>query len=129
MTKIRIDELGLSVRAYNCIRRAGIDTVEELVERADNGTLHIIRGIGKKCFEEILNKLEEKNVRKIIAGVVIMALVSIPNMSGYKSAISALGKLQTSGVKVETGYKPVIPPASDVYDPENPLLYPREYNY
>lgn len=68
-------------------------------------------------------------MKKRMAIMIMMALVSIPNMSAYKSALATLGKLQNSGVKIETGYKPVIPTASEVYDPENPIYGGRDYSY
>ena len=51
-----IDELELSVRAYNCLKRAGIDTVEEL-QMLNDGDLMQVRNMGKKCMEEIKQKL------------------------------------------------------------------------
>lgn len=66
--------------------------------------------------------------KNMMALVIMMALVSLPNMSAYKQAVSAVSKMQSSGIKVETGYKPTVPGPEDVYDPQNPILYPREYN-
>ena len=68
-------------------------------------------------------------MKKRIAMVIMLAIVSMPNLSAYKAAVSALGKLQSSGVKIETGYKPTVPPASEVYDPENPIYGGRDFNY
>jgi len=56
-----IEELELSVRAYNCLKRAHIDTVQELVsilqERPDD--LKKIKNLGQKTFEEIVEKVEK----------------------------------------------------------------------
>ncbi|MBR6688562.1 MAG: hypothetical protein IKL68_00910 [Clostridia bacterium] len=49
-----IDEIGLSVRAYNCLRRAGVRTIEEMAEIAKTD-LNKIRNCGEKTKEEILN--------------------------------------------------------------------------
>ena len=56
-----IEELELSVRAYNCLKRAHIDTVQELVsilqERPED--LKKIKNLGQKTFEEIVEKVEK----------------------------------------------------------------------
>lgn len=51
-----IEELELSVRAYNCLKRAGINTVGELCSMSDEELMKI-RNLGKKCIEEIKQKL------------------------------------------------------------------------
>ena len=53
-----VEELDLSVRSYNCLKRAGIDTVEELVEYSEADLLKV-RNLGKKSLEEIVEKLGE----------------------------------------------------------------------
>jgi len=53
---MKIEELDLSVRSYCCLKRAGIDTVEQLIERKYEEVADI-RNLGKKSFEEIINKL------------------------------------------------------------------------
>lgn len=58
--EMSIDELGLSVRSYNCLRRAGIATVEELVELSDEELTHI-RNMGRKSVNEIRRRLSELN--------------------------------------------------------------------
>lgn len=55
-----IDELELSVRSWNCCKRAGINTLGELVDRArlgENGGLLRIRNLGRKSLEELLGKI------------------------------------------------------------------------
>lgn len=52
-----IDDLCLSVRTYNVLRRAGITTVDELLQK-DRNELIRIRGMSKKTLEEITVKLE-----------------------------------------------------------------------
>ena len=51
-----IEELDLSVRSYNCLKRAGINTVAELVER-DEEEMMKVRNLGRKSLEEVINKL------------------------------------------------------------------------
>jgi DNA-directed RNA polymerase subunit alpha len=53
-----IDDLELSVRAYNCLKRAGINTVAELINKTENEMLKI-RNLGKKSFKEVLDKVKE----------------------------------------------------------------------
>ena len=53
-----IDELDLSVRSYNCLKRAGIRTIEELLER-NKEDLMKLRNLGRKSLREIIKKMEE----------------------------------------------------------------------
>ncbi|MBF7083481.1 DNA-directed RNA polymerase subunit alpha [Desulfallas sp. Bu1-1] len=53
-----IEELDLSVRSYNCLKRAGINTVEELIQRNEEDMMKV-RNLGKKSLEEVINKLAE----------------------------------------------------------------------
>lgn len=58
-----IEELELSVRAYNCLKRAGITKVGEVLERVKKGPneLLAIRNFGQKSLDELMDKLKEKN--------------------------------------------------------------------
>jgi len=56
--KLGIDELGLSVRSFNCLKRAGIDTVEQLVNLTSDDMMQV-RNLGRKSLDEILDKLKE----------------------------------------------------------------------
>ncbi|MBQ4069183.1 MAG: DNA-directed RNA polymerase subunit alpha [Lachnospiraceae bacterium] len=56
--EMNIDELELSVRSHNCLKRAGINTVEELTNRTPDDMMKV-RNLGKKSLEEVLNKLKE----------------------------------------------------------------------
>lgn len=53
-----IDQLELSVRSYNCLKRDGIDTVADLVKKSEADMLGV-RNLGKKSLEEIKNKLDD----------------------------------------------------------------------
>ncbi len=55
--EMTIEDLDLSVRAYNCLKRAGINTVSELVQR-DEEDMMKVRNLGKKSLEEVEQKLE-----------------------------------------------------------------------
>ncbi|MCI5935229.1 MAG: DNA-directed RNA polymerase subunit alpha [Lachnospiraceae bacterium] len=56
--EMNIDELELSVRSYNCLKRAGINTVEELTNRSPEDMMKV-RNLGRKSLDEVLAKLKE----------------------------------------------------------------------
>ena len=56
--EMNIDELELSVRSYNCLKRAGINTVEELCSKTPEDMMKV-RNLGRKSLEEVLAKLKE----------------------------------------------------------------------
>ena len=56
--EMSIDELELSVRSYNCLKRAGINTVEELCNKTSEDMMKV-RNLGRKSLEEVLTKLKE----------------------------------------------------------------------
>ena len=56
-----IEELDLSVRSYNCLKRAGINTVEELIKKTEADMMKV-RNLGKKSLEEVKNKLASLNL-------------------------------------------------------------------
>lgn len=56
--EMSIDELELSVRSYNCLKRAGINTVEELCNKTAEDMMKV-RNLGRKSLEEVLTKLKE----------------------------------------------------------------------
>ena len=56
--EMSIDELELSVRSYNCLKRAGINTVEELTNKTSDDMMKV-RNLGRKSLEEVLAKLKE----------------------------------------------------------------------
>lgn len=55
--EMTIEELDLSVRSYNCLKRAGINTVQELTERTMDDMMKV-RNLGKKSLEEVEQKLD-----------------------------------------------------------------------
>lgn len=59
--EMTIEELDLSVRSYNCLKRAGINTVEELTQRTEEDMMKV-RNLGKKSLEEVKVKLAELNL-------------------------------------------------------------------
>ena len=56
--EMNIDELELSVRSYNCLKRAGINTVAELCNKTQDDMMKV-RNLGRKSLEEVLAKLKE----------------------------------------------------------------------
>ena len=54
--EMTIEELDLSVRSFNCLKRAGIDTVEDLTNRTEEDMIKV-RNLGKKSLEEVIQKL------------------------------------------------------------------------
>lgn len=56
--EMTIEELDLSVRSYNCLKRAGINSVEELTQRTEEDMIKV-RNLGRKSLEEVENKLRE----------------------------------------------------------------------
>ena len=56
--EMTIEELDLSVRSYNCLKRAGINTVQELTERSMEDMMKV-RNLGKKSLEEVEKKLRD----------------------------------------------------------------------
>ena len=56
--EMSIDELELSVRSYNCLKRAGINTVQELTNKTPDEMMRV-RNLGRKSLEEVLAKLKE----------------------------------------------------------------------
>lgn len=56
--EMTIEELDLSVRSYNCLKRAGINTVEQLTAKSEDEMMKV-RNLGKKSLEEVIHKLHE----------------------------------------------------------------------
>ena len=53
-----IEELDLSVRSYNCLKRAGIQTVQDLAAKSEDDMIKV-RNLGKKSLKEVKEKLVE----------------------------------------------------------------------
>lgn len=56
--EMTIEELDLSVRSYNCLKRAGINTVEDLTNKTEDEMMKV-RNLGRKSLEEVLNKMAD----------------------------------------------------------------------
>ena len=53
-----VEEMDLSVRSYNCLKRAGINTVEDLIKKSEDDMLKV-KNLGRKSLDEVIHKLEE----------------------------------------------------------------------
>ena len=76
LSGINVSDVGLSIRAYNCLQRAGLENMAEVLEKAEEGNetvkltawtverkgLRGIRNMGKRSVLEVLEKLEEYGV-------------------------------------------------------------------
>jgi DNA-directed RNA polymerase subunit alpha len=59
--EMTIEELDLSVRSFNCLKRAGINTVEDLIQRTEDDMMKV-RNLGRKTLEEVVQKLSSLNL-------------------------------------------------------------------
>ncbi len=57
MLEMTIEELDLSVRSFNCLKRAGINSVDDLVGKSESDMMKV-RNLGRKSLEEVINKLQ-----------------------------------------------------------------------
>src|SRR5699024_11452872 len=60
--EMTIEELDLSVRSYNCLKRAGINTVQELTTKSEEDKMKV-RNLGSKSLDEVKKKLAELDLR------------------------------------------------------------------
>ena len=60
--EMTIEELDLSVRSFNCLKRAGIDTVEDLINRTEDDMIKV-RNLGRKSLEEVIQKLSSLGLK------------------------------------------------------------------
>lgn len=59
--EMTIEELDLSVRSYNCLKRAGINTVQELTQKSEEDMMKV-RNLGRKSLDEVKYKLNDLNL-------------------------------------------------------------------
>ena len=95
-----IEDLGLSVRAYNSLKRAGIRTVEQLGRLTDDDLCHI-RNLGRKCVEEIRRRLSEVKsdeapapVSGVSCSSMLTDLIGLENVKEQVRKIAAFAKMQ-----------------------------------
>ena len=62
MLEMSIEELDLSVRSYNCLKRASINTVEDLANKSEEDMMKV-RNLGRKSLEEVLKKMADLGLR------------------------------------------------------------------
>ena len=79
LAEMTIEELDLSVRSFNCIIRAGIKTVQDLVEKSEEDLMKV-RNLGKKSYDEVIEKLQSLGI-KIVDGHFEFASTELPKDS------------------------------------------------
>ena len=57
LMELPIEEMDLSVRSYNCLKRAGMNTIQDLLKKSRNDMFKV-RNLGAKSVEEVIQKLE-----------------------------------------------------------------------
>ena len=57
-----IEDLNFSVRSYNCLKRAGMHLVTDIVEKTEHDMMKV-RNLGKKSLEEVINKVKELGLK------------------------------------------------------------------
>ena len=57
LMNMSIEDMDLSVRSYNCLKRAGINTVEDLIKKTEEDMLKV-KNLGRKSLDEVIHKLE-----------------------------------------------------------------------
>ncbi len=57
LLEMSIEDMDLSVRSYNCLKRAGINTVEDLIKKTEDDMLKV-KNLGRKSLDEVIHKLE-----------------------------------------------------------------------
>ena len=62
MLETSIDDLDLSVRAYNCLKRAGILTLYDLIDKSET-EMSKIRNLGKKSLKEVIDKVKSMGLK------------------------------------------------------------------
>ncbi len=96
-----IEELELTVRAYNCLKRAGITKIGEILRRMEKGEdeMLAIRNFGKKSLDELVDRLREKNYLTV-PGVDLSAFSRMPRMTKARmmTAMSRLTNLKTTNL-------------------------------
>jgi DNA-directed RNA polymerase subunit alpha len=60
--ELTIEELDLSVRSFNCLKRANINTVADLISKTEDDMMKV-RNLGRKSLEEVINKLDMMGLR------------------------------------------------------------------
>lgn len=59
LTDVYVEEMNLSARAYNCLKRAGVTTVDDIIQMG-NVNLRYVRNLGKQCYAEIVDQLVKR---------------------------------------------------------------------
>ena len=60
--EMTVEELDLSVRSYNCLKRAGIQTVQDLASKSEDDMIKV-RNLGKKSLKEVIDKIKDMGLK------------------------------------------------------------------
>ena len=96
-----IEELELTVRAYNCLKRAGITKVGEILKRMEKGEdeMLAIRNFGKKSLDELVEKLSEKGYMNVV-GVDLSAYLGGGNGTEVEEILAEVAQVELSDNEV-----------------------------
>lgn len=102
-SEITIEELDLSVRAYNCLKRAGINTLSEFVSRmeTDFASLIAVRNLGRKSLEEVLVKLKKRGLPCEIHLKRYMQTLSADDAKAWEGVYQVVESTQSENVEYE----------------------------
>lgn len=111
---IFIEDMNLSVRAYNCLRRAGIHTVEELREKTDE-ELMSVRNLGRKGYEEVKAKLASIKPKPDVPEEsgpsnteMLDSLIGLQNVKEQVRKITAFAKMKQDMESTDQRTEPVV---------------------
>ena len=88
--EMTIEELDLSVRSYNCLKRAGINTVQELITKTEEDMMKV-RNLGRKSLEEVQEKLEELGLGPPYGRIETANVALLQRRRGNHDGISKIG--------------------------------------
>jgi DNA-directed RNA polymerase subunit alpha len=96
-----IEELELTVRAYNCLKRAGITKVGEILKRMEKGEdeMLAIRNFGKKSLDELVEKLSEKGYMNVV-GVDLSAYLGGGNGTEVEEILAEVAEPEVAEAEV-----------------------------
>lgn len=104
--EMNIDDLDFSVRSYNCLRRAGINSIEELLAMTPDELMKV-RNLGRKPLEEILEKLNEMGLKLNTSTVTAKPADSEPTENGNPEKTKNCSEDKQSPAEGSTAYRTV----------------------
>ena len=109
-----IETLKLSIRSYNCLRRAGVDSVEKLRSMSDDELMKV-RNLGKKCFYEVKEKLSKYKELSVPVQItapsyleMLNELIGLENVKDQVGKIVALAKMKQDMDSMNKASLPIV---------------------